>query len=78
MFTGEDLWLYTNDGKRKNIKPRGKDAFVAELQHAVDCVAEGRESEIISGRSAREALKVCLKEQQSVLTGKPVRISETR
>ena len=73
LFTGDDIWVYGKTGK-KSIRPRAKDAFIGEMQHAVDTVASGKDSDVISGSSAREALRVCLKEQQAAISGKPVNI----
>jgi predicted dehydrogenase len=62
------------DGKRKDIVPRRKDAFAAQLQHAADCVRNSQASDIISAANARAALAVCLLEKQSALTGKAQKI----
>lgn len=69
LFTGEDLWVYPAEGERQVVTPNRPDAFVAQLQHATQCVASGEESDLISGASAREALVVCLKELEAVETG---------
>lgn len=74
LYTGDNIWLYSHDGKKKEYQPRRKDAFVAQLQHAAECVEANRASELISGVSARQALAVTLQEQKAVLTGKPERI----
>lgn len=74
VFTGENVHLATADGKTKIYRPRRKEAFVGQLQHAVDCVRENRVSELIDASEARTALAICLQERQSVLTNKPVRI----
>lgn len=74
LFTGDDIWLYPAKGSRRTIRPRRKDAFVAQLQHVVAQVAANRDSALISAHSARQALAVCLQEQKSVLMGKAVRI----
>lgn len=74
LYTGAEIWLATADGKTKRYAPRRPDAFVAQLQHAADCVRENRPSEIISAQAARASLEVCLQERRALLTGKPVRI----
>ncbi len=74
LFTGEEVFLSTADGKTKRYKPRRKEAFVAQLQHAVDCVKEGRESELISAPAARTSLAICLQEYQSLLSRKTMKI----
>ncbi|MBV9866378.1 MAG: Gfo/Idh/MocA family oxidoreductase [Abitibacteriaceae bacterium] len=74
LFTGDDIWLYPEKGQKRVLRPRRKEAFVAQLQHATECVAANRESDIIAAPLARQALAVCLQEQKSVLTGKAVNI----
>jgi len=76
----DSLWgnpplLFTSDGKKKQVKVAQKDAFVEELSYAVKCVSKSVEPEIISGEAARNSLLICLKEKESVLTGKLVEVS---
>jgi hypothetical protein len=47
-------------------------AFVAELQAAVDGVAAGKMPDLLSGQLARDALVMCHKECESVVTRRPV------
>ena len=74
LFTGDEIWLSTADGKTRRFRPRRKDAFIAQLQHAADCVRENRVSQIISGAAARASLSVCLQERHALLSGKPVHL----
>ena len=74
LFTGDRVWTYTEDGARKEVLPTGKDAFLTEMQHAVNCLGMGMQSDIISGAQGREALRVCLKEQNAALSGRTVRV----
>ena len=60
------------NGKQKDSIPRGKEGFEAQLQHAVECVQNNRESEIISAQNARASLAVCLLEKRSASCGKAV------
>ena len=69
LLNPEAIILCAN-GKQKEITPRRKEAFAAQLQHAVDCVRNNQSSDIISAENARAALAVCLQERQSALTGK--------
>ena len=70
--------LLTNDGKSKNPRlPAGESdalAFLGELQEAVDAVKAGKESKILSARSATESLRMCLKEIESVRRGRRVQL----
>jgi predicted dehydrogenase len=75
LWMGEEVQLATADGKVKRYKPRRKEAFVAQLQHVVDCVREDTESPFISARVARKSLQICLHEQRALLSGKPVRVA---
>lgn len=47
-------------------------AFTAELQTAVDAVATGDEAPLLNGKLARDALLMCHKERESVLSGRIV------
>ncbi|HHX38642.1 MAG TPA: gfo/Idh/MocA family oxidoreductase, partial [Armatimonadetes bacterium] len=39
------------------------------------CLSEGKEPELLAGQSARDSMYLCLKELESVSTGKPVKVS---
>jgi predicted dehydrogenase len=75
---GTPLSVYTADGKTSNPQlPGGGDpltAFAEEIQTAVDAGATGREPDLLSGKLARDALVMCLRECESVKSGKPVAI----
>lgn len=72
------LTLITNDGKVKNPKLKGGgewcSAFTAELQEAIDSIQNGRESAVLSGTLARDALKLCYAEAKSIASGRPVKV----
>ena len=73
IVTGEQLWIYEQEKKRA-YRPKRKEAFVAQLQHVSDCLTEGKPSKLVGADNARAALSVCLKEIQSVKSGRVVRI----
>jgi len=50
------------------------DAFGAELKEVVAAVRQGRESPILAGRLAADAVAICQKEARSVATGKTERL----
>ena len=50
------------------------DAFTQEITVAAESITTGHEAERLSGKLARQALKLCLAEIESVRTGKPVEI----
>jgi predicted dehydrogenase len=74
----QPLTVLTEDGKVKQPRLKGSTeataAFTAEIQAAVDGVASGREPELLSGQLARDALLLCQKECQSVLSGNVVTV----
>jgi predicted dehydrogenase len=73
----QPLTVLTSDGKSTVPKLGSGDpivAFTAELQHAVNVTKGTAEEAELSGELARDALLLCHKEAQSVLTGKPVRV----
>lgn len=75
----QPLTLLTADGKTKQPKFKGSTeataAFTLELQAAVDGVNTGHTPELLSARLARDALVLCQKECQSVLSGNAVTVS---
>lgn len=69
------LTLVPAKGRPQNPKlPAGEwcSAFTAELQAAIDGVKEGREPTVLSGRLARDALKLCYAEAKSITGGRAV------
>jgi predicted dehydrogenase len=74
----QPLMVLTADGTSEKPEiPGGEDAttaFTAELQTAVEGVVTGREPDLLSGQLARDALLLCFRECESVVSGRPVRI----
>ncbi len=80
--------LYSSDGKPLTVLnadgtvttpklPGGDDAttaFTVEIQAAVDGIASGKEPDLLTGQLARDALVMCLRECESVKTGRAVRV----
>ena len=74
--SGRPPVLLTADGKTRQPRlPGKKDAFVGEIQEAVDAVSTGRESSVLGAGSARDSLKLCLKEVESARRQSRVRMS---
>ena len=73
------LTLLSSDGKSEQVKLPGNleatTAFTLEIQAAVDGVAQGKESDLLSGKLARDALVLCHRECESVRTGRAVAIT---
>lgn len=74
-LTGKPVHLSLADGSVEELEMRKPDAFVAEIQTAVESVRTGRSSPTLSGESARNSLLLCLREADSVRTGETVRIN---
>jgi predicted dehydrogenase len=75
---GKPLTVLAADGKQEQPKFAGGDdattAFTSELQAAVDGIVRGKEPDLLSGQLARDALVMCHRECESVLTGRVVRV----
>ena len=71
---GQPILLLTADGKKTTPRLNFPDAFVAEVQHAVDCVRKDVESPILSGASARDSLRLCLLESEAVKKGRILKV----
>ena len=69
--------LKADGGSEKPASPDGDplSGFVAELTQAIAAIQTGRESELLGGQLARDALVLCHKECESVKTGKAVSIA---
>ena len=72
--SGQPPVLLTADGRTRRPRLSRKDGFAGELGEAVRAVAAGRDSEELSGVSARDSLRLCLKEIESVRRGRRVRV----
>jgi predicted dehydrogenase len=70
------LTLITDDGEVTRPDPGGRPewcgAFTDELQEAVSAVQSGREPPTVNGQLARDALKLCEAEAESIATRQPV------
>ena len=71
---GQPPSLLTADGRTRTPRRPGRDGFVGELREAVRAVAAGHDSEELSGVSARDSLRLCLKEIESLRRGRRVRV----
>jgi predicted dehydrogenase len=72
------LTVLTADGNTDRPSLAGGDdpvtAFSAEIQMAIDGVLAGKESDLLRGQLARDALVLCHKEIESVRSGRPVNV----
>lgn len=73
------LTVITNDGKAETPTLAGGATwcagFTAELQAAVESVKTGTAAPMLSGALARDALKMCCAEAESIATGKAVAVA---
>jgi predicted dehydrogenase len=76
---GTPLTVFTPDGKANHPDHGGSGdpvaSFTLEIQAAVDGVASGKEPDLLSGQLARDALVLCHRECQSVLSGQAVSVA---
>ncbi|HVT29638.1 MAG TPA: Gfo/Idh/MocA family oxidoreductase [Lacipirellulaceae bacterium] len=50
------------------------DAFVGELREVTRCVADGKTSEILGAILAQDAIRLCEKQTESLVSGQPVKV----
>lgn len=79
VFPGTSpLKLLTPNGKVTEPKLKGGgdilNAFTTEIQTAANAATTGKEPDLLSGQLARDALVLCHKECESVLTGRTVAV----
>ena len=55
-----------------NISSLG--GYFNEIQYFVECVKAGKKPEIVTPQAAREAVRICLAERNSIETGKPTEL----
>ncbi len=76
---GTPLTLFTPDSKATRPELCGGGdpvaSFTVEMQTAVDGVASGKEPDLLRGQLARDALVLCHRECQSVLSGQAVSVA---
>lgn len=68
------LTVLTADGEVTQPELPGGDAFVAELTEAARAIGTGRPSPLLAGELAMDALALCNRQTQSVLTGRLVKV----
>jgi predicted dehydrogenase len=71
----QPLIALKGDGGSETIDVGGGDALTAfgeELNAAITAIESGRESDVLGGALARDALVMCQRECESVISGKPV------
>ncbi|MCA9425680.1 MAG: Gfo/Idh/MocA family oxidoreductase [Candidatus Omnitrophica bacterium] len=70
----QPVTIYKPDGKKEKARLPKEDGFYAELKAIIDPLKKGEEPQDLLGTSARRSLALCLAEQKSAKTGKPVKL----
>jgi predicted dehydrogenase len=68
------LRLYEDDKPAHTVKLEGVDGYVGELAHMIESIRRRRPPTTVTARDGLTAVEICEAEEQSVLTGKPVRL----
>jgi predicted dehydrogenase len=74
---GGPLTVFNDDGRTEPELAAADpvDSFVAELGAAIDAVTSGKAPDLLAGELARDALALCLAEQESAHNGKVVAVA---
>jgi predicted dehydrogenase len=70
------LWLHPLDGESRAIDLPQTDAYVAELEHFVDCIKKNKKSDVVTPESALASVKLVEAELKSVASGKKVSVGK--
>jgi predicted dehydrogenase len=75
-FTGgKPLTVFRQDGEPLTPAITGEDGYYAEIAYFLACIAENRAPEVSTPAESRDAVAIALAEQESALTGSPVRLA---
>jgi predicted dehydrogenase len=72
--SSEHVRLHPSEGNRQRIELPAVDGYEAELRDFVESVHAGRPSEVVPPRSAREALRLVLLENESARLGRELEL----
>ena len=72
--TGTALTVHPAKGESRTPSVPKHDGYAAELRHFVDCIAAGKDSDVVTAADARRALQVALAEVKAAKTGRRVAI----
>ena len=76
MLSDRPVTLYTPDGARTEPEIDFPEAFEAQLGYAINALENGTEPELVSAAAARDALRICHAEAESVKTGETIRFTD--
>ena len=75
LTRGVDALIVTESGQvPRTVKSADGDGYSAEVRYFVDCVANRRPPQTVTGRDGLTALEICEAEEKSVRTGQPVKL----
>jgi predicted dehydrogenase len=75
LARGDDALIVAEDGQSsRTMKCEAGDGYTAELRYFVDCVANGRAPQTVTGHDGLTALEMCEAEEKSIRTGQPVKL----
>ena len=64
------LKLFERNREPQSLHPPGKDGYVGELQHVLDCVRSGNPPSIVTAEDGARAVEICEAEERSIKTGR--------
>jgi len=70
----EALRLYEDGKPMQVIQPEGVDGYVGELGHMIESIRRKSPPSTVTAKDALMAVKICAAEEESVLTGKLVKV----
>ena len=76
VLSDRPVTLYTQDGEHSTPEICFPEAFEAQLGHAVNAIENNTEATMLSACAARDALKICQSEIESVRTHKTINLKE--
>ena len=75
LARGADALTITEAGlPPRTVKCESGDGYIGELRYFVDCVANRRAPQTVTGHDGLTALEICEAEEQSIRTGQPVKL----
>lgn len=75
LARGDEAMQVTEEGQSaRTMRSDGTDGYAGEIQYMVDCVQKGQAPAVVTARDGQSALEICEAEEESVRTGKVVRI----
>lgn len=75
LARGAEALRVTEFGQSPRTVPcEGPDGYGAEIAYMLECVAQGRPPQVVTGADGLVALEICEAEEKSIRTGQPVKL----